>query len=167
MRIVAKRLAELSPGFSGADIANLCNEAAIIATRKSSPFISEKDFEEAAERITAGYIKTNLMTPNMRKRVAYHESGHAVSSWFLKGGDPLIKLTIIPRSKGALGYAQYLPKTNYIMARDDLVDRVAIMLGGITSEEIFFGEMSSGGSDDLQKVYDLTRKMITQFGLGK
>lgn len=99
--------------------------------------------------------------------MAYHEAGHAVSSWFLKGGDPLVKLTIIPRSKGALGYAQYLPKSSYIKARDDLVDRVSIMLGGITSEKIFFNNMSSGGSDDLQKVYDLTRKMVTQFGMGK
>ena len=78
-----------------------------------------------------------------------------------------MKLTIIPRSKGALGYAQYLPKTNYIISRDAMIDRVAIMLGGITSEQIFYGEMSSGGSDDLQKVYDLTRRMVTQYGMGK
>lgn len=107
------------------------------------------------------------MNEKNKKRVAYHEAGHAVSSWFLKGGDPLVKLTIIPRSKGSLGYAQYLPKTTYIMARNELTDKVAIMLGGITSEQIFFGEISSGGSDDLQKVYSLTRKMVTQFGMGK
>lgn len=118
VRAIAKRLAELSPGFSGADISNLCNQAAIIATRNSKDYITDRDFEEATERITAGYVKKNLMKEKTKKRVAYHEAGHAVSSWFLKGGDPLVKLTIIPRSKGALGYAQYLPKTTYIMSRN-------------------------------------------------
>jgi AFG3 family protein len=85
----------------------------------------------------------------------------------LKGGDPLVKLTIIPRSKGALGYAQYLPKSNYIITKSDLIDRIAIMLGGITSEEMHFDHVSSGASDDLQKVYQLSRGMVTQYGMGK
>lgn len=106
------------------------------------------------------------MDKEKRKRVAFHEAGHAVSGWFLKGGDPLLKLTIIPRSKGSLGYAQYIPKNAHILTKDSMVDRLAIMLGGITSEEIFFGEMSSGGSDDLQKVYELSRRMVAQFGMG-
>ncbi len=131
---LAKRLSELSPGFSGADIANLCNEAAIIATRRSKSYIEDKDFEDASERITAGYEKKNLMNPKTKERVAYHEAGHAVCGWFLKGGDPLIKLTIIPRSKGALGYAQYLPKSSYIRTKDELIDQIAIMMGGLTSE---------------------------------
>lgn len=99
--------------------------------------------------------------------MAHHEAGHAVAGWFLRGGDPLVKLTIIPRSKGALGYAQYLPKQSFIKTKDELIDQVSIMLGGIISEEIFYGNMSSGGSDDLQKVYGLTRKMIAEFGMGK
>lgn len=130
---VAKRLSELTPGFSGADIANLCNEAAIIAIRKGKTYVEDKDFEDAAERITAGYEKKGLSNPQTKRRVAYHEAGHAVCGWFLKGGDPLVKLTIIPRSKGALGYAQYLPKSSYIITRSDLIDQIAIMLGGVTS----------------------------------
>ena len=99
--------------------------------------------------------------------MAYHEAGHAVAGWFLKGGDPLVKLTIIPRSKGALGYAQYLPKSSYIITKSDLIDRIAIMLGGTISEEMHFDSISSGASDDLQKVYDLSRRMVTQFGMGR
>jgi AFG3 family protein len=114
----------------------------------------------------AGYVKKGLSNTKTRKRVAYHEAGHAVCGWFLRGGDPLVKLTIIPRSKGALGYAQYLPKTAYIRTKSDLIDQVSIMLGGTTSEQIFLGNMSSGNSDDLQKVYSLTRRMVTQFGMG-
>lgn len=105
----AKRLATLTPGFSGADIANLCNEAAILAARRLSKFVEPKDFEIATERVMAGLEKRNLMTPEVKKVVAYHEAGHAVTAWFLEGGDPLVKVTIIPRSKGSLGYAQYLP----------------------------------------------------------
>lgn len=164
---LAKRLGELTPGFSGADIANLCNEAAIMATRRSKSYIEEKDFEDASERITAGYEKKNLVTPKTKKRVAYHEAGHAVCGWYLRGGDPLVKLTIIPRSKGALGYAQYLPRSSYIRTRNDLVDQIAILLGGITSEELQFGDISSGGSDDLQKVYGVARRMVADYGMGR
>lgn len=114
LKDVAKRLAELTPGFSGADIANLCNEAAIIATRRKQDYVELKDFEDASERIMAGYEKKNLVNAKTRRRIAYHEAGHAVCGWFLRGGDPLVKLTIIPRSKGALGYAQYLPKFTYL-----------------------------------------------------
>jgi AFG3 family protein len=114
----------------------------------------------------AGYIKKGLSNEKTKKRVAYHEAGHAVCGWYLKGGDPLVKLTIIPRSKGALGYAQYLPKTAYIRSKSELIDQIAIMLGGTTSEQVFLGGMSSGNSDDLQKVYGLARRMVTQFGMG-
>lgn len=114
----------------------------------------------------AGYVKKGLSNQKTRKRVAYHEAGHAVCGWYLKGGDPLVKLTIIPRSKGALGYAQYLPKTAYIRTKSELIDQVAIMLGGTTTEQLFLGNVSSGNSDDLQKVYSLARRMITQFGMG-
>jgi AFG3 family protein len=145
----------------------LCNEAAIIATRRAKNYIEDKDFEDASEKITAGYEKKNLSNPKTKERVAYHEAGHAVCGWYLKGGDPLIKLTIIPRSKGALGYAQYLPKSSYIRTKDDLIDQIAIMMGGLTSEELFLNSSSSGASDDLQKVYKVARTMITQYGMGK
>lgn len=115
----------------------------------------------------AGYVKKGLSNEKTKKRVAYHEAGHAVCGWYLRGGDPLVKLTIIPRSKGALGYAQYLPKTAYIRTKSELIDQIAIMLGGTTSEQIFLNSMSSGNSDDLQKVYSLARRMITQFGMGQ
>lgn len=114
----------------------------------------------------AGYVKKGLSNEKTKKRVAYHEAGHAVCGWYLRGGDPLVKLTIIPRSKGALGYAQYLPKTAHIRTKSELIDQISIMLGGTTSEQIFLGNMSSGNSDDLQKVYGIARRMITQFGMG-
>jgi AFG3 family protein len=114
----AKRLATLTPGFSGADIANLCNEAAILAARRNSKFVEAKDFENATERVVAGLEKRNLMTPENKKTVAYHEAGHAVTAWFLEGGDPLVKVTIIPRSKGALGYAQYLPRETALKTKE-------------------------------------------------
>jgi AFG3 family protein len=114
----------------------------------------------------AGYVKKGLSNENTKKRVAYHEAGHAVCGWYLRGGDPLVKLTIIPRSKGALGYAQYLPKTAYIKTKSELIDRIAIMLGGTASEQIFLGGMSSGNSNDLQQVYSTARSMVTQFGMG-
>lgn len=109
MEDYAKRLATLTPGFSGADIANLCNEAALLGARKNKSSIQSIDFEMAAERVMAGLKRTTKMDPKERETVAVHEAGHAVVGWFLEGGHPLIKVTIIPRSKGSLGYAQYLP----------------------------------------------------------
>jgi AFG3 family protein len=105
----AKRLATLTPGFSGADIANLCNEAAILAARENRQEVDTLHFEKASERVLAGYEKVKIIPPEEKKVTAYHESGHAVVSWFLKGGAPLLKLSVIPRSKGSLGFAQYLP----------------------------------------------------------
>jgi AFG3 family protein len=118
----ANRLATLTPGFSGADIANLCNEAAILAARKDSKLVEKIDFEMASERVIAGTIKKNMMTEEDRKVVAYHESGHGVISWFLEGASPLLKLTIIPRSKGSLGFAQYLPDDKVIRTKENLLD---------------------------------------------
>lgn len=110
----ARRLAVLSPGFSGADIANLCNEAAILASRKNKNFVEAIDFELASERILAGAEKKMHLSLEEKRTIAIHESGHAVVSWFTEGCDPLVKLTIIPRSKGSLGYAQYLPNEGFI-----------------------------------------------------
>lgn len=138
----ASRLATLTPGFSGADIANLCNEAAILAARKNKDFVDTLDFELSAERVIAGLERKKLISEEEKKIVAYHESGHAVVSWFVEGGNPLLKLTIIPRSKGSLGYAQYLPSESFLETKEELKDKIASMLGGRCSEELFFGKVN-------------------------
>jgi len=137
----ARRLATLTPGFSGADIANICNEAAILAARVNNESVTSHDFEMAVERVIGGLEKKSLMTKEERRVVAVHESGHAVVSWFLEGGLPLLKLTIIPRSKGSLGFAQYLPNEGQLETKQDLVDRLTSILGGRVAEEIFFNEV--------------------------
>jgi len=140
-------------GFSGADIANLCNEAAIFAARENKQFVESVDFERAQERImgksltAAGIEKTNLLSEEERRTVAYHESGHAVISWFLAGGAPLLKvsilmkLTIVPRSKGSLGFAQYLPNENALESFDELFDMMCVILGGRCAEMHFFSQV--------------------------
>lgn len=164
---------------SGADIANVCNEAALIAARDLNNSIIMKHFEQAIERVVAGMEKkTNVLQPDEKKTVAYHEAGHAVSGWFLEHADPLLKVnehrnlvsfpppskigplvgmvllsqvSIIPRGKG-LGYAQYLPKEQYLYSKEQLFDRMCMTLGGRVSEELFFGRITTGAQDDLQKV---------------
>ena len=137
----AKRLSTLTPGFSGADIHNLCNEAAILAARKNKNHIETIDFEMASERVLAGLEKKRIVSEIDRKIVAVHESGHAIVSWFLEGGSPLLKLTIIPRSKGSLGFAQYLPNESTLETKNDLLDRLCSILGGRCAEEVFFGRV--------------------------
>ncbi len=161
----AKRLATLSPGFTGADISNLCNEAGLIAARKNKESIDSIDFELASERVIAGLEKKKMLSEEERKTVAYHESGHAVVSWFLQGGSPLLKvnlalyylykiyikiylnnlkkLTIVPRSKGSLGFAQYLPNETSLESKEELIDRICCILGGRCSEEIFFNKVGN------------------------
>ena len=148
----ARRLATLTPGFTGADISNLCNEAGLIAARKNKESIDSFDFESASERVIAGLEKRKMLSEEERRVVAYHESGHAVVSWFLQGGSPLlkvilcyyriinnsIKLTIVPRSKGSLGFAQYLPNETSLESQEELLDRICCILGGRCSEEFFF-----------------------------
>jgi len=163
----AKRLATLTPGFSGADISNLCNEAAILAARKNRKSVSSEEFESAAERVIGGLEKKKMVSPEERRTVAFHESGHAVVSWFLEGGAPLLKLTIIPRSKGSLGFAQYLPNENSLETREELLDRICCILGGRCSEEFFFGRSTTGAYDDLKKAYDIANAMITKFGMSE
>ena len=130
----AKKLSALTPGFSGADIANICNEGAIIAARNDLPAVDLKQFEEATERVMAGIEKKQIMTPEERKTVAYHECGHAVAGWFLEHADPLLKITIIPRSKGSLGFAQYLPEEIALYSREALIDKIKVALGGRIAE---------------------------------
>ncbi|KAG0198405.1 AAA ATPase afg3, partial [Mortierella sp. NVP41] len=150
---LAQKLAALTPGFSGADIHNVCNEAALIAARHNKETVVEADFEAAIERVIVGLEKkSKVLSPEEKKTVAYHEAGHAVAGWYLEHADPLLKVSIIPRGVGALGYAQYLPKDQYLYSTQQLMDRMCMTLGGRVSEHIFFGVITTGAQDDLQKV---------------
>ncbi|KAG8219715.1 hypothetical protein J3R82DRAFT_683 [Butyriboletus roseoflavus] len=152
---LAQKLGVLTPGFSGADIANVCNEAALHAARKGHEFVAEDDFESAIERVIAGLErKSRVLSAEEKKTVAYHEAGHAVCGWFLEHADPLLKVSIIPRGVGALGYAQYLPPDRYLLSTPQMMDRICMTLGGRVSEEIFFGleNITTGAQDDLQKI---------------
>uniref|UniRef100_A0A672SMH0 AFG3-like protein 2 n=1 Tax=Sinocyclocheilus grahami TaxID=75366 RepID=A0A672SMH0_SINGR len=154
---LARKMAALTPGFSGADIANVCNEAALIAARHLSDAINQKHFEQAIERVIGGLEKkTQVLQPEEKKTVAYHEAGHAVAGWFLEHADPLLKVSIIPRGKG-LGYAQYLPKEQYLYTKEQLLDRMCMTLGGRVSEEIFFGRITTGSA----------YAQIVQFGMNE
>ncbi|XP_057712578.1 AFG3-like protein 2 [Corythoichthys intestinalis] len=162
---LARKMAALTPGFSGADIANVCNEAALIAARHLCDSIEQKHFEQAIERVIGGLEKkTQVLQPEEKKTVAYHEAGHAVTGWFLEHADPLLKVSIIPRGRG-LGYAQYLPKEQFLYTTEQLLDRMCMMLGGRVSEEIFFGRVTTGAQDDLRKVTQSAYAQIVQFGM--
>lgn len=162
---LAKKLAALTPGFTGADIANVCNEAALIAARHLQEGITEKHFEQAIERVIGGLEKkTQVLQPAEKMTVAYHEAGHAVVGWFLEHADPLLKVSIIPRGKG-LGYAQYLPKEQFLYTREQLFDRMCMMLGGRVAEQIFFSRITTGAQDDLKKVTQSAYAQIVQFGM--
>ncbi|XP_018303387.1 AFG3-like protein 2 isoform X2 [Mycetomoellerius zeteki] len=164
---LARKMASLTPGFTGADIANVCNEAALIAARDLNVNIQLKNFEQAIERVVAGLEKkTKVLQPEEKKTVAYHEAGHAITGWFLEHADPLLKVSIIPRGKG-LGYAQYLPRELYLYTKEQLFDRMCMMLGGRASEEIFFGRITTGAQDDLQKITKIAYAQITQYGMNE
>ncbi|XP_048385531.1 AFG3-like protein 2 isoform X3 [Stegostoma tigrinum] len=164
---LAKKLAALTPGFTGADIANVCNEAALIAARHLSEAIIQNHFEQAIERVIGGLEKkTQILQPDEKKTVAYHEAGHAVAGWFLEHADPLLKVSIIPRGKG-LGYAQYLPKEQYLYSKEQLHDRMCMTLGGRVAEQIFFGRITTGAQDDLRKVTQSAYAQIVQFGMNE
>lgn len=166
MESVAKRMAALTPGFSGADIANICNEAAIFAARRSSHSVEQQDFERACERIIGGMTKNNnLMGEKQKRTVALHESGHALVGWFLEGADPLLKVSIIPRSNGALGFAQYLPEELALHQKESLLDKMAVTLGGRAAEELFTDTITTGASDDLDKVTKMAYSMVTVYGM--
>ena len=143
-------LAKQTPGFSGADIANVCNEAALIAARHNKKYVSREDFLAAIDRIIGGLERKNKIISDEEKRViAYHEAGHATVSWILENASPLIKVTIIPRGK-SLGAAWYLPEERQITTREQMMDELAAMLGGRVSEQINFGEVSTGALNDLE-----------------
>ncbi|WVQ71881.1 hypothetical protein IAR50_001423 [Cryptococcus sp. DSM 104548] len=163
---IAEKLALLTPGFSGADIANVCNEAALRAARHGGEFVTEADFDGAIERVIAGLErKSRVLGKEEKKTVAYHEAGHAVCGWYLEHADPLLKVSIIPRGVGALGYAQYLPKERFLFTTEQLIDRMAMTLGGRVSEEIFFGRITTGAQDDLQKITKMAFEICANYGM--
>ncbi|KAF9921598.1 AAA ATPase afg3 [Linnemannia zychae] len=163
---LGQKLAALTPGFSGADIHNVCNEAAMIAARHNQETVVEADFEAAIERVIVGLEKkSKVLSPEEKKTVAYHEAGHAVAGWYLEHADPLLKVSIIPRGVGALGYAQYLPKDQYLYSTQQLMDRMCMTLGGRVSEHIFFGTITTGAQDDLQKVTKMAYAQVATYGM--
>ncbi|MCJ1387722.1 AAA ATPase afg3 [Xylographa bjoerkii] len=167
MENLTGRLAALTPGFSGADIANCCNEAALIAARTNARHVELTHFEQAIERTIGGLEKKSLvLSPEEKKTVAYHEAGHAICGWYFKYADPLLKVSIIPRGQGALGYAQYLPAGDtYLMNVNQLMDRMAMTLAGRVSEELHFDTVTSGASDDFNKVTRMATAMVTKWGM--
>jgi cell division protease FtsH len=160
-------LAALTPGFTGADLANLVNEAALLATRRDADAVSMADFNNAIERIVAGLEKRNrLMNPKEREIVAFHEMGHALVAMALPGTDPVHKVSIIPRGMGALGYTIQRPvEDRFIVTREELENRLAVLLGGRAAEWIVFGHLSTGAADDLRRVTDIARAMVVQYGM--
>ncbi|HUZ60736.1 MAG TPA: ATP-dependent zinc metalloprotease FtsH [Hanamia sp.] len=160
------KLAEQTPGFAGADIANVCNEAALIAARNGKEAVDMNDFQDAIDRVIGGLEKKNkIILPEEKQIIAYHEAGHAICGWFLEHAYPLLKVTIVPRGTAALGYAQYTPKEQYLYNTDQLLDQICMTLGGRASESIFFGKVSTGASNDLQQVTKMAYSMVTVYGM--
>jgi cell division protease FtsH len=160
------KLAEQTPGFAGADIANVCNEAALIAARKNKEAVDMSDFQDAIDRVIGGLEKKNkIILPEEKEIIAYHEAGHAICGWFLEHAYPLLKVTIVPRGTAALGYAQYTPKEQYLYNTDQLMDQICMTLGGRAAETIFFGKISTGASNDLQQITKMAYAMVTVYGM--
>ncbi len=164
--VTPKVLAEMTPGFAGADIANVCNEAALIAARRNKKAVDMDDFNYALDRVIGGLEKKNkLISPSEKEIIAYHEAGHAVCGWYLEHASPLVKVTIVPRGVGTLGYAQYLPKEEYITRTEQLLDRMCMTFGGRAAEKIIFDKISTGAQSDLDQVTKMAYSMITVFGM--
>ncbi|HLX66640.1 MAG TPA: ATP-dependent zinc metalloprotease FtsH [Puia sp.] len=160
------KLAEQTPGFAGADIANVCNEAALIAARKGKEVVEMEDFQDAVDRVIGGLEKKNkIISPDEKRIIAYHEAGHAICGWYLEHAYPLLKVTIVPRGVAALGYAQYTPKEQYLYNTDQLFDQICMTLGGRASEELNFGKISTGAQNDLQQITRIAYSMVTVYGM--
>lgn len=164
---IARRLAWLTPGFSGADIANLCNEAAIVAARRGADTVALQDFEAATDRVIGGLQSSKQLSEVERDVVAHHEAGHAVVGWFLEHTDPVVKITITPRGSGTLGYSHHLPNELSIRTEEQIMDMVCTALAGRAAEHHFFGQVTTGASDDLQKATELVLGMIQRYGFNK
>jgi cell division protease FtsH len=161
-----KELAAQTPGFAGAEIANVCNEAALIAARSDKDSVDMQDFQDAMDRVIGGLEKKNkIISPEEKEIVAYHEAGHAVTGWFLEFADPLVKVTIVPRGVAALGYAQYLPREQYLYRTEQLMDEMCMALGGRAAEDIIFGKVSTGALSDLERITKLAYSMVTMYGM--
>lgn len=161
----SQRLAALTPGFAGADIANVCNEAALIAARSEGSLVTMEHFEAAVDRVIGGLEKKNKVISKLeRKTVAYHESGHAVAGWFLEHAEPLLKVTIVPRGTAALGFAQYVPNENLLFTKEQLFDMTCMTLGGRAAEQVLLGKISTGAQNDLEKVTKMTYAQVAVYG---
>ena len=161
-------LAGQTPGFAGAEIANVCNEAALLAAREDKKAIGMEDFEQSIDRVIGGLEKKNkLISPEEKEIIAYHESGHAIVGWFLEHTDPVVKVSIVPRGMAALGYSQSMPEERYLYSRQALLDRMAMMLGGRVAEEIIFGEVTTGAQNDLQRITKMAYAMVTDYGMSE
>jgi AFG3 family protein len=163
-----KKLAAQTPGFAGAEIANVCNEAALIAARKDKTEVEMQDFHDAIDRVIGGLEKkTKIISPEEKKIVAFHEAGHAVAGWFLEHADPLVKVSIVPRGVAALGYAQYLPKEQFLYQTEQLLDEMSMTFGGRAAEEIIFEKISTGALSDLERITKMAYSMVTVYGMNK
>ena len=163
-----KKLAAQTPGFAGAEIANVCNEAALIAARRDKKEVDIQDFQDAIDRVIGGLEKkTKIISPEEKRIVAYHEAGHAVAGWFLEHADPLVKVSIVPRGVAALGYAQYLPKEQFLYQTEQLTDEMCMTFGGRAAEEIVFDKISTGALSDLERITKMAYSMVTVYGMNK
>ena len=161
-------IAGQTPGFAGAEIANVCNEAALLAAREGKEGIEMIDFERAIDRVIGGLEKKNkLISPEEKQIVAYHEAGHAVAGWFREFTDPVVKVSIVPRGMAALGYAQSLPEERYLYTREALIDRMVMTMGGRVAEEIIFGKITTGAQNDLEKITALAYAMVVDYGMSE
>ncbi len=161
-------LAGQTPGFAGAEIANVCNEAALLAARQGKEAIEMIDFEKAIDRVIAGLEKKNkIISPEEREIVAFHEAGHAIAGWFLKYTDPVVKVSIVPRGLAALGYAQYLPEERYLYTKEALLDRMVMAMGGRVAEEIVFKRISTGAQNDLERITKMAYAMVVDYGMSE
>ena len=164
----AKKLSAQTPGFAGAEIANVCNEAALIAARRNKEFVDMQDFQDAIDRVIGGLEKKNkIISPEEKKIVAYHEAGHAIAGWFLEHADPLVKVSIVPRGVAALGYAQYLPKEQFLYTTEQLTDGMCMTMGGRVAEDLVFNQISTGAQNDLERITKLAYAMVTVYGMNK
>ena len=160
-------LAKQTPGFSGADIANVCNESALIAARKNKKSVGKQDFLDAVDRIVGGLEKKNkIITPEEKETIAYHEAGHAIVSWLLEHAAPLVKVTIVPRGQ-SLGAAWYLPEERQIVRTEQMLDEMCAALGGRAAEKIVFNKISTGALSDLEKVTRQAKAMVSIYGLNE
>ncbi len=163
-----KKLATQTPGFAGAEIANVCNEAALLAARRGQADVKMKDFQDAVDREIGGLEKKNkLISPEEKEIVAFHEAGHAIAGWFLEHANPLVKVSIVPRGIAALGYAQYLPKEQYLYRTETLRDEMCMALGGRAAEDIVFGKITTGALSDLEKITKIAYNMVSIYGMNE